>query len=98
MYHFLAQTLIGLGEPRGRGFESLLQPETFSCLCETGRVPLQLFFENLVSKRPPFIFFDVLRQTFFGTMRLFQNCYFSSEISQYTPTNNFFSILSQILT
>ena len=116
MYHFLVQTLISLGEPLGRGFESLLQPETFGAFAKPDkfeRSSISIFFRHyqffsktfLMSKGSPLHLFKIFCNklefqkaqrvspfTFLGTMRLFQNSHFSSELrfSQYIPTNNFF--------
>ena len=77
MYHFLQTSLSPTctrqysvyGEPSGHGFESLLQPETFSSTF-FGTVRLFQFFSALcdffwnffVAKGPPFKFFDILQQ------------------------------------
>ena len=59
------------GEPSGHGFESLLQPETFSsnffrhCATLNFFRHCATFFRNffLSPKGPPFKFFDILQQT-----------------------------------
>ena len=78
MYHFLQTSLSPTctrqysvyGEPSGHGFESLLQPESFSSTffrhCATLSIffgTVRLFFEFFfVAKGPPFTFFDILQQ------------------------------------
>ena len=72
-YHFLVQTLIGLGGFSGRGFESLLQPETFSCFAKRTRL-----------KSPPFNFFGTVI-LFFETFYVFKDEV--KTVSPYGPGN-----------